>query len=181
MQGEFLVDLVNQSSQLGYDLYHSWQGTVLRWVLGGYTLLFIVNITIILVKYNRKLWEYNLYGNKTKKTFEKLKKKNPLAAWDEIKLNLDSPNAKDWKTALVEAEKMFDKELIKAGFRGEEIGERINQLGPSDLENVSLDELWDAHRIKNSVVNDSKFELTNQSARIAFEAFRKAAADLLAK
>lgn len=173
MNPDFLVDLVNNVSRLSYEFYHSHQGAVIRWVLGIYTCILILDVLMLIFKH-QQLWDYAFYGNKTKKTLEKRAQKNPPSPWDKIKSKLNSPKPDDWRLAIIEADKLLDYALKKADYVGENIGERLKNLRDSDLEGTDLDSVWQAHKMRNNVVHDPNFEIDMREVRKAVSELERA-------
>lgn len=99
-------------------------------------------------------------------------KKKLAKKWEEIKRMIESNYEADYKLALLEADKVFDEVLKMAGVRGADMGERLKSLNKSQL--VNLDEIWWAHKLRNSMAHDLKFKLYHDDARKAIEEFEKA-------
>lgn len=89
--------------------------------------------------------------------------------WDEIRAHVNSMTEADWKLAVIEADKFVDDALKKAGFEGESMGERLMMIKPGDI--INLQNLWDAHKLRNLLVHDSNYQITHRQAILAVEAF----------
>ena len=96
--------------------------------------------------------------------------------WLEIKNKAYSYNESDWKVAVIEADRFIDDVLKNAGFPGETMGERLMLIKPDQL--LSLQYLWDAHKLRNLLVHDSSFRLTHNQAVAAVESFEQALREL---
>jgi hypothetical protein len=90
--------------------------------------------------------------------------------WTGIMGHLDSANENDWKSAVLEADKIVDSALQTAGFPGDTFGDRLTNIEPSTL--ISLDGLWWAHRIRNRVAHEMDFFLRYTEARQAVSYFQ---------
>lgn len=85
--------------------------------------------------------------------------------WKEIRGHLDSPREAEWKLAVIEADKLLDDALAKAGFSGETFGDRLTNIQPGSL--VSLDGLWWAHKVRNRLAHELDYFLRYTEAKQA--------------
>lgn len=83
--------------------------------------------------------------------------------WNTIVRRLNSPNESDWKLAIIEADKFIDEVVKNIGGEGKTLGERLRSLPQGTIQH--LDELWEAHKVRNNIVHDPDFRLTQQRAR----------------
>src|SRR6476620_2218786 len=87
-----------------------------------------------------------------KEEHEKLKKimgKEPEATgknekWESVLVHGNSMNASDWRLAIIEADTILDEMLKKMGYQGENLGERLKSVEPSDFN--TLNSAWEAHK-----------------------------------
>jgi len=56
------------------------------------------------------------------------------------------------------------------------MGERLKQIIPAQL--VNIDELWQAHKIRNRLVHEENFELREHEAKRVIEIYKKALDEL---
>lgn len=90
--------------------------------------------------------------------------------WEQIILKVQSVNQADWKMAVIEADTMLD-EAIEMNFpNGENLGERLKNITRADLK--SLDDAWEAHKLRNTIAHEAGYELTQHEARQALNRFR---------
>ncbi len=89
--------------------------------------------------------------------------------WQNIVIQVNSYNEPAWKLAVIEADKYVDDALKRNGFNGETMGERLMLIKPGDL--INLQELWDAHKLRNLLVHDANFQLKHSQALAAVNAF----------
>lgn len=111
--------------------------------------------------------DYTTHGCKKDKRIEKEKEKTaklPIGTWEKINTKLNSVNPNDWKIAVIEADKTLDESLKTAGIAGGTEGERLKNIVGADIGD-NLNNVWNAHKIRNSIVHDSAFELANDVAR----------------
>lgn len=96
--------------------------------------------------------------------------------WEEIKKHVNSFNEAEWKLAVIEADKFVDDALKTGGYPGESMGERLMLIQPGQL--LSLQNLWDAHKLRNFLVHDPHYQLTHRQAILAVEAFEETLREL---
>lgn len=85
--------------------------------------------------------------------------------WERIAAHLDSPRETDWKVAVMEADKLADDALQRAGFAGATFGDRLAAIQPGTLR--SLDGLWWAHKIRNRLAHEVDYFLRYTEAKQA--------------
>lgn len=96
--------------------------------------------------------------------------------WSEIKKHVNSFNEAEWKMAVIEGDKFVDDALKSGGYLGESMGERLMMIQPGQL--LSLQQLWDAHKLRNLLVHDVNYQLTHRQAVLAIEAFESVLREL---
>lgn len=96
--------------------------------------------------------------------------------WQEIAKLAQAGQESSWRLAVIEADKFFDEVLRRLGYSGETFNERLAQVHPSEIENIN--DVWNAHRIRNSLSHDVNFRLSEGEAKKAVAAYEKAMKDL---
>lgn len=62
--------------------------------------------------------------------------------------------------AVIEADKLVDTVLKKAGVKGETLGERLR--GSENMISRSVySDMWEAHKVRNQIVHDHDFEISS--------------------
>src|SRR5690606_20910065 len=84
-------------------------------------------------------------------------------AWEKITRYLDSTNPSDWKLAILEADTILDSLMQKMGYRGENLGERLKAVEPSDF--LTLNDAWEAHKVRNSIAHEADFQMDYREAK----------------
>lgn len=95
--------------------------------------------------------------------------------WEEIQelVKVDKPSS--LRQAVIEADKLLDYVLRGKGFRGETTGERMKAARSVFSDN---DGVWSAHKLRNVMVHDSRYEARAFEMRDALKHFEKALRDL---
>ena len=128
---------------------------------------------------------YNVYKSneifKAAHIFEEPKSLPPeknknLEDWQKILDQGNSENENDRKQAVIAADTLIEKIFDLAGFSGENLGEKLKNIDPADLD--SLDALWEAHKIRNNIAHEADYKLTKDDAGSALSRFEKALREL---
>jgi IMP dehydrogenase/GMP reductase len=99
-----------------------------------------------------------------------------LKRWQEIVEKGKSLDENERKFALIEADTMIDKMLSMMGYTGENLGAKLKQVERGDI--VSLDDMWEAHKVRNRIAHEADFKLGLDAAEIALLRFEKALKEL---
>ncbi len=92
--------------------------------------------------------------------------------WEKIIAHINSNNESDWRLAILEADLILEEMLISMGYRGETIGEQLQEIEPSDFH--SLNEAWEAHKIRNKIVHEGiEYQLSRREARRIISLYEK--------
>ncbi|MDP3934818.1 MAG: hypothetical protein Q8Q46_01200 [Candidatus Giovannonibacteria bacterium] len=96
--------------------------------------------------------------------------------WDKILAGGKSENENDRKQAVIGADSLIDKILGMAGYSGENLGEKLKNIEPADLD--SLDALWEAHKVRNRIAHEADYALPKEDSGKALSLFEKALKEL---
>lgn len=91
--------------------------------------------------------------------------------WFKLIKVMDSDNLSDWKQAIIEADIMLDEMVQAMNYPGENLGERLKAIEPSDF--LTLQDAWEAHKVRNQIAHDANFVLTRRVARQALDRFER--------
>jgi hypothetical protein len=80
--------------------------------------------------------------------------------WSRIEEQIVSESENDWRLAILEADIMLGEALTAKGFVGDSIGEQLKGLVKGDL--ATLDEAWDAHKVRNHIAHRGTMHDINQ-------------------
>ena len=105
------------------------------------------------------------------KPFDKEKIKND---WEKIEQLEQTQRPSALKEAVISADKLLDYALLQIA-SGEGMGERLKNAGeafPRDSYAI-YQGLWDAHKMRNALVHEPDFDLTNLVARDVLAKFKR--------
>lgn len=136
------------------------------WPIWVVTSVLITILTLIgIAKNYKKLMELNkeekkIYGATSEegKADEPVHNKNER--WERVIGHLNSANANDWRLAIIEADVMLDEALRSRGYYGDSLGEMLKGVDKSDM--LTLDEAWEAHKVRNQVAHAGSDYLLNE-------------------
>src|SRR5205085_1036068 len=100
-----------------------------------------------------------------KKTYQK--------RWSELQAYCKTKET--WPEALFAADKLLDKALIKKGFKGKSMGERLVSAQRTFTDN---DDLWYAHKLCKKLHENPDTKLREKEVKTALIGFRQALKDL---
>jgi len=92
------------------------------------------------------------------------------AQWQEIE-KLSTSGSMGAKMAIVEADKLLDGVLKSMMMHGSTLGERLKFAGYKYPE---LRHVWPAHRLRNQIVHESTFSVSERHARSALHDYERA-------
>lgn len=95
-------------------------------------------------------------------------KVNP--AWQKVLDHLSATNPNEWKLGIIEADNLLDSLVKTMGYQGDGLGERLKNVEPSDFK--TLQNAWEAHKVRNRIAHESGYVPTEHEARQAIANYR---------
>jgi hypothetical protein len=95
--------------------------------------------------------------------------------WQDIMRHVDSIHEGEWKFAVIEADTIVDN-VLKNYFPGDTMGERLMNIDKTKL--LTIDDLWEAHKIRNRLAHDSNYFLRHAEALRAIRLFESTLKEL---
>ena len=83
--------------------------------------------------------------------------------WQNILDHTESLNENDWRHAILQADIMLGDLLDKLFLPGETMADKLKAVEKSDF--TTLDNAWEAHKVRNQIAHSSDFILTQREAR----------------
>lgn len=103
-------------------------------------------------------------------------KKRSIKVWNRVKRHFFAGDDNSLKIAVMEADNTLDEALKLAGFKGENLGERLKNITEEQLPNIQA--IWEAHKLRNRLVHETDFRLTRDTAEKALTIYEDAFKDL---
>jgi hypothetical protein len=83
--------------------------------------------------------------------------------WDKVMDRLKNGNPSQYKVAIIEADAIADEILDGIGYKGANMGEKLEQVGAAHLDD-HLEALKGAHEIRNRIVHEIDFDVDERMA-----------------
>ncbi len=91
--------------------------------------------------------------------------------WKENQKRLASHQEANLKLAIIETDSIIDDLFKRMGYKGESLGERLKQIKPAQI--PYIEDVWQAHKIRNNVVHNQDYKLTYGEAKKALDIYEK--------
>ena len=147
----------------------------LKLIFGLVAVLFIVFSVFVLV---RSAWVKFLFLFDYTEffTFRPYGLRRVVKKWQKIQQRLETANEGEYKLAVIEIDGMLSDILLRMGFKGETLGDRLEIVTSAIIPN--LQDLKQAHQVRNNVVHDPDYKLTLQEAQKTLEIYQVAFTNL---
>lgn len=158
------------------EIFNSWPFLIIKIAVAAYCLILVFNIIFIIreISLFKRRMRQLLTGTQSKpENYKSLTEMSGSTQMMEINKKINSDSISDWKIGVIEADKLFDNALTKKGYSGTSVGEKLKQMVPADLPEV-YEEVWEAHKIRNRIVHEPDFEITQTDARKIVNIFDRA-------
>lgn len=106
-----------------------------------------------------------LFG--TKRPF--VSKSKAIIRWEKILARLSDQNSSQYKVAILEADAFAEEIVSSMGYDGNTMAEKLASVHPGQIENRDL--LVEAHQIRNRIIHEADFVLSQEEARKWLEAY----------
>ena len=105
-----------------------------------------------------------------------LSRRRTLRGWKQILKRLKTDEVKNWKIAVLEADKILGEILRLNGYQGNSVHERLAPVTPEILPNI--DELKEVHALRDRIVHEPDFLLEQEEAQRIIEVYATAFREL---
>ena len=103
-------------------------------------------------------------------TFRPYGLRKVVMKWAKIQQRLETASEAEYKLAVIEVDGMLSDILLRMGFKGETLGDRLGEITSAIIPN--LQDLIEAHQVRNNVVRDPDYSLTLQEAQKTLERYQ---------
>lgn len=136
---------------------------VVKFILLSAMIFFIAHIGYMLYKIGGIKEDLSLYAEAMNRKKASIQKESFVVAWNGIMRRMSTAQEAEYKMAIIEADKLFDELLKGMGYAGKDMGERLQQITPEHLSNISA--IWKSHKVRNFISHDTKYHLTFSEAQ----------------
>jgi hypothetical protein len=151
---------------------------ILWWVCLIASVPLLVGVIYFLYKYETILREqrervYGKSGNILEGVKEELSVSPPVKneTWEKIVVLIGSDNPNDWKLAILEADKVLEMVVNTFAVPGDNMGDKMKNIERGDFQ--TLEEAWQAHKVRNRIAHEQNFHISQREARIAVDNYEK--------
>lgn len=117
-----------------------------------------------------------LHGAKKSKIGAAIKKDIVKEKWVKIIEKIKSGTEENIKLAIIETDGLIDNLLKEKGITGETMADRLKSISKDELRN--LDNLWEAHKLRNKIAHQPHFKLDYAEAKQAFKYYQSVLKEL---
>lgn len=143
-------------------IYHSGFFLTIKIILGIYVIVLFLDIILLVIQRGvaGNMREKFLGMDAPRAIMDKQEKARKR--WGLIREKMESANPVDYKIAIIEADDFID-EIVKAlKYKGENFGERLENIPEEHIVNVSG--MAQAHQVRNKIIHDDNFVLSQSDA-----------------
>ena len=158
---QFLIQISN--------FYHSGTFGFIKFILGIYLLVLIVDIILIIIL-REPLKDLRTAIKGTE--FPLVRKSKMQRRWEKVVARLKSDNPSQYKAAILEADNIADEILAGIGYKGKNMSEKMDQVKPAHLDNLS-DDLRRTHEIRNRIIREKEFTLSREETEEIIGVYEK--------
>ncbi len=105
-----------------------------------------------------------------------ISRKQAQESWRRIEEQFYRGGESDLKVAILEADKLLNDALREAGIMGIQLGDRLKKTNIGQVPN--LNELWQAHKLRNQIAHEPNFKLKRDLAERALGIYETALRNL---
>ncbi len=143
-------------------------------VSGFLSITFLMGIVYLVLKINI-LGQAALLVSEAVHT-STIPKRRLVKKWDGIKKKFELGDDANLRISVIEADKLFDELLMRMGYQGKTMGERLEKVTPGQFPRIQ--EIWDVHKIRNNIVHDTDYQLTREEAETVIKTYEAVLEDL---
>jgi vacuolar-type H+-ATPase subunit H len=111
-------------------------------------------------------------------TYKPFYVKKFLPKWKKIEKRLESKIEADFKLAILEADDLLNKAMDEAGYKGKDLSEKLEKVSEEIISN--LKELKEARKVREDIISDPTYRLSEEEAKKILKVYEKALKDLQA-
>ena len=180
---EYFFNLIAELFNSARDPFsgaYSWGSGLLNFIQIFFKVLlplFIVGLFIAWIYYHmrvielRRIDQERMYERLTKKqTQVHNKKRNDR--WEQIDTLFNSEHQGDWRLAIIEADGMLEDLIVRLGYSGENLGERLKNIQNGDF--PDLQAAWEVHLVRNKIAHEGlAYHLAERDKRHIHNTYRR--------
>ncbi len=159
------MEIVEVLEKMNSFLEQSFIFRSIKALLGFYVVVIVIVLLGVLFRIGKTYWVVLVAGQEfpsvTKGKFQK--------RWDRVQSLIMTEDSMNFKIAILESAQMLDEILKISQYSGDTLGDKLN--GMIDVQLRNLEQVKEANKIKNKVVQDGGFDVSKEEARKIVEIF----------
>lgn len=160
MDSEIFINFLSVAWDFLVNVYNSRFFAIFKFLAGVYTMVLFVDLVLLLVL--RGLGSDIRVGMKGA-DFPMQSKGKMAKKWAAIIKKLETEDGSQYKVAVLEADAMVDDILMRIGYNGESMTERLRDVTEAQIENVVA--LREAHEVRNKIIQDESFAIDFEESK----------------
>ncbi len=136
-------------------------------ISGVLSLLFFAGIVILAIKINVLGKAAILFSEAVNSSA--IPKKRLARRWEAIQKKLAMGDEANLRLAVIDADKLLDELLMRMGYHGKSMGERLEKITPGQFPRIQ--EMWEAHKLRNRIVHDTEHFPTKDEVEHALKTY----------
>jgi len=151
------------------DFYNSQAFVLLKFLLGIYLIVIIVDIILLAIARGIGSNVRHLFYGTDLPIELGHQKKSTRRKWEKLKLALESENENDWKVMIIKADDMLFRLIRKLGHREESMGKALENINSNEI--AGIEKVKEAHEIRNRIIHEDDFIISREEARETMEKY----------
>lgn len=146
-------------------------------IFSGLASIILFSGIVILGVKTKKFWERAFNTAKAFEAVGEIKgKEKAVKKWQEIATRSASHIESDRKLSVIESDKFIDDIIKRIGFKGKDMADRLKQINANQVSNI--EDVWRAHKIRNNLVHDPYFKLSQSDSDFVIKVYENTLKDL---
>jgi len=163
---EFIFDLASGERSLDVEtggvlvlLGQIWVVVTLLAIVASIAALWIIIYSILRLQQVREIEKPRYATVRQEEEKERLED----SRWQHVRELIASNNENDWRQAVIEADIILNQLLMRLGYAGDSVGEKLKQVNQSHF--GTLNNAWEAHKVRNEIAHQgSAYKVTDRLA-----------------
>ncbi len=151
------MNLIDSLEAMNEFLNQSYYFKAFKFFLAFYLIVILLIIVGVIFRIWSDYWASLFKGAGYKPDLGKYQNR-----WNKVNQQAESNDPAQWSIAVLEGSQMLNEVLKAIGYEGDNLGERIAKLLPSQLDNI--EKLKVVNELKNKIVKDPNFKITQEEA-----------------
>jgi len=151
------MNIIDGLETMNEFLNRSYYFRAFKFFLAFYLIVMVLSVVGIVMRIWRDYTKSLFFGAGYRPTLNKFQRR-----WNRLNDQIDSGDVDQCNAAVLEASQMLNEVLKSIGYEGDNLGERLDNLLPSQLED--LEKLKVVNEVKNKIVQDPNFKVSQEEA-----------------